>query len=88
MLKYKYSEVLMQKTIDAIYEDGVFKPVKKVTMREHAKLKLIVLKEDKTSALAAKQQSKALLSLSGIWESGDLNVSEEHDKYLYGSFDK
>lgn len=78
----------MQKTIDAIYEDGVFKPVKKVAMREHAKLKLIVLKEDKTSVLAAKQQSKALLSLSGIWESGDFNVSEAHDKYLYGSFDK
>ena len=78
----------MQKTIDAIYEDGVFKPTKKVAIKEHTKLKLVVLKEDRDAGIVAKKQSRALLSLAGIWESGVMNVSEEHDKYLYRSSKK
>ncbi|OGW28264.1 MAG: hypothetical protein A2X59_06045 [Nitrospirae bacterium GWC2_42_7] len=73
----------MQKTIDVIYEDGVFKPVKKVRLPEHTKLKITVSGgEEKDSALIAKRQSEALLSLAGLWSSGDSCVSEDTDKYL------
>lgn len=35
----------MFKTIEAIYENGVFKPTKKVTMPEHSKIRLIISPE-------------------------------------------
>lgn len=74
----------MQKAIDAIYENGVFKPTKKVSLREHAKLRLIVMEEDNKQSETAHKQSAALLSLAGIGSSGLKDVSENPDKYLYG----
>jgi len=74
----------MQKTIDAVFEDGVFKPVKKIIMREHTKLRLIILKEE-DARNTAKKQSDALLSIAGIGSSGLKDVSEYPEKYLYGS---
>ncbi len=35
----------MQKTIEVVYEDGVFKPLKKVEMEEGGKAKIIIEKE-------------------------------------------
>jgi predicted DNA-binding antitoxin AbrB/MazE fold protein len=35
----------MPKTIEAIYENGVFKPTKKVTIPEHSKIRLIISPE-------------------------------------------
>ncbi len=35
----------MPKTIEAVYENGVFKPIKKVTIPEHSKIKLIISPE-------------------------------------------
>lgn len=49
-------------------------------------LKLIVLKEDNNeSVLLARKQSNSLLSVAGIGASGLKDVSENPDKYLYGS---
>lgn len=79
----------MQKTIDVIYEEGVFKPVKKVRLPEHTKLRITVSeKKIKDSTVVAKRQNTALLSLAGLWASGDRDVSENTDKYLYGRFRK
>ena len=75
----------MQKAIDAIFENGVFKPKKKVAIPERTKLKLIVLEEDNNeSVLLARKQSNSLLSVAGIGASGLKDVSENPDKYLYG----
>ncbi len=35
----------MPKTIEAIYENGVFKPIKKVTIPEHSKIRIIISPE-------------------------------------------
>lgn len=76
----------MQKTIDVMYESGVFKPLKKVNLPEHSKFKITLLpSEDKNSEIIARKQSEALLALAGIGSSGLQNVSEDHDKYLYGT---
>lgn len=75
----------MQKTIEAIFEDGVFRPTKKVVLPEHSKIKLIMLKEDRKSKQFARKQSDALLAVAGIGESGLGNVSENPEKYLYGT---
>jgi len=32
----------MSKTIDAVFENGVFKPLKKVEVKEHRKIKIIL----------------------------------------------
>ncbi|MBI5740207.1 MAG: antitoxin family protein [Nitrospirae bacterium] len=72
----------MQKTIEAIYEDGVLKPTKKITLPEHSRLKLIVIRGKKSSKTLAKKQSEALLSIAGIGESGLSGVSEHPEKYL------
>lgn len=75
----------MQKTIDAIFENGVFKPIKRITMPERTRLKLIVLKENKDAERIAKEQADALMSIAGIGSSGLRDVSENPEKYLYGT---
>jgi len=39
--------VNMPKTIDAIYENGVFKPLQKIKMKEHEKVQIRILSKDK-----------------------------------------
>jgi predicted DNA-binding antitoxin AbrB/MazE fold protein len=83
--KISATGAIMQKTIEAIFEDGVLKPTKKITLPEHSRLKLIVIREEKASKTLAKKQSEALLSIAGIGKSGLGRVSENPEKYLYGS---
>lgn len=76
----------MPKTIEAIYEDGVFKPVKKQRIPEHSKIYLTISpapEEDKEIKKIVNRQKKALKKLVGIGDSGQKDVSKDHDKYLY-----
>lgn len=41
----------MPQTIEAIYEDGVFKPVKRVDIKDHAVVRIII-EDTKTVALS------------------------------------
>ncbi|MBI4688789.1 MAG: antitoxin family protein [Nitrospirae bacterium] len=74
----------MPKTIEAIYENGVFKPLKKINLPEHKRLTIIV--PDKTE-----QRGKRKCSLNGIIDlakdCSDTDLSVYHDKYLYGATD-
>ena len=36
-------EILMPKTIEAVYEDGVFKPKRKLQIPEHSRLRLAIV---------------------------------------------
>ncbi len=38
----------MTRAIAAVYEDGFFKPVRKINLKEHAKVKLIIKPENLT----------------------------------------
>jgi len=71
----------MPQTITAIFENGVFKPLEKVDMPEHKKLKIILANEVES---AGSEES----SLAGIIDiakdCADTNLSIHHDKYLYG----
>lgn len=71
----------MPQTITAIFENGVFKPLEKVDMPEHKKLKIILANEVER---AASEES----SLAGIIDIAkdcyDTDLSIHHDKYLYG----
>lgn len=69
----------MTKTIEAIYEDGVFKPLTKPPFKEHEKVELIIsIKPEEDEAI------KNALSIIGIGKSLFKDTSEKHDEYLYG----
>ena len=74
----------MNQTITAIYENGIFTPLKKVKLPNHKKIQLIILPaEDKISELV-NAQKQALKKYCGINKSGLNDASRNHDKYLYG----
>ncbi len=72
----------MSKTIKAIYEKGVFKPLTKIEMKEHTKLTIILPDESNHPTLQAG-------SLDGIIDiakdCSDSDLSIHHDTYLYGA---
>lgn len=69
----------MQETVEAIYEDGVIKPLQKLRIKEHQKLTVTISRR----SVKVKPENPAM-ALVGIFESGIKNLSSEHDKYLYG----
>lgn len=76
----------MTKTVNAIYEDGVFKPVKKVKLPEHERFRLTIstleVGESEIKKTVA-MQKRALKKLIGVGRSGLSDGSVNHDKYLY-----
>jgi predicted DNA-binding antitoxin AbrB/MazE fold protein len=70
----------MAKTIEAIFENGVFKPLEKVDIKEHEKVLVIF-------PYPGENQTKEC-SLYGIIDiakdCSDTDLSIHHDKYLYG----
>lgn len=76
----------MIQTVEAVYENGVFKPLKKIKLPEHEcfKLNIIPIEEDDNEIKqVVEKQKKALKKFIGIGRSGLSDVSENHDKYLY-----
>lgn len=73
----------MPKTIDAIYENGVFKPLEKVNIESKKKIKLVIFPSEEDIPNLVESQKKSLSRLCGIGRSklGDLSLN--HDKYLY-----
>lgn len=69
----------MQETVEAIYEDGVIKPLQKLRIKEHQKLTVTISRRS-----AKGKPENPAMALVGIFESGIKNLSLEHDKYLYG----
>jgi len=69
----------MPNTIEAIYEDGVFKPLKKIRLNEHQKVELNVFTKDEIDDI-----TKTALSIIGIGESTFKDTAKKHDEYLYG----
>jgi predicted DNA-binding antitoxin AbrB/MazE fold protein len=71
----------MSKAIEAVFENGIFRPLKKVKLPEHKKFKIILESE-------AKPVTKKSCSLTGIIDIAknctDTDLSTHHDKYLYG----
>ncbi|MBI3392641.1 MAG: antitoxin family protein [Nitrospirae bacterium] len=74
------------RTIEAVYEDGVFKPVRRVALpdRSRVRLTLAPLSPSATEKALVERQRKALLAVVGIGASNRTDISERHDEYLYG----
>ncbi len=71
----------MTVTIVAVYEDGIFKPLQKITLPEHKRMRLVVIPDEEGELL--KLQKKELSSMIGIGEGGVSEVSRRHDQYIY-----
>lgn len=76
----------MTKTVEAIYKDGVFKPLKKIKLPKYERFKLIIAPikvDERKIKKIAERQKRALRELIGIGDSGMGDISKNHDKYLY-----
>lgn len=71
----------MSKLITAIYEDGIFKPLQDINLRDHQRVKLEIIPEEETSLIES--QKKALLEIAGIGNSGLTDIARKHNQYLY-----
>ena len=71
----------MTKTIIAVYEGGLFKPLQKIDLPEHKHVHLVVIPEEDARLLES--QKKELSSIIGIGESGIGDGSRRHDQYIY-----
>jgi len=84
-VKYKRREILMTRIIEAVFEDGVFKPCGKVSLKEHQKIKIILSDETETA-------QEPGCTLSGIIDiaadCADTDLSTRHNEHLYGSHQK
>jgi len=71
----------MPKVIEAIYENGVFKPLEKIDIEEHRKIKIVLPSEIESA-------SQKECTLEGIIDIAkdcfDTDLSTHHDRYLYG----
>ncbi len=76
----------MTTAIKAVYEDGVFKPIEPVKLKEHTEVEVRVPVRPGREA-DDPTGWKAIDRLIGIGndEGGPTDVSENHDEYLYGS---
>ena len=75
----------MSKIIDAIYENGVFKPLRKVKYPEHKKLQLIIAANTESNKVK-KCSLKGIIDVAKDCSDSDLSV--HHDKYLYSGTSK
>ena len=71
----------MTKTIIAVYEGGLFKPLQKIDLPEHKHVHLVVIPEEDARLLES--QKKELSRIIGIGESGIGDGSRRHDQYIY-----
>jgi predicted DNA-binding antitoxin AbrB/MazE fold protein len=77
------------KVVEAIYEHGVFRPVRKVTLPDRSRVRLTLVPlgapNSKTRDRLVKRQRKALLDIAGIGASGRTDISENPHRALYGT---
>jgi len=71
----------MSKVIEAIFENGMFKPLSEPHLKNHQRVRIQILPEDDESSVEA--QKKILLEFAGVQKSKSTDVARNHDRYLY-----
>lgn len=88
----------MAKSIKALYENGVFKPLTKVRLKNKQRVRLTVVESENASKRIArstarrrpivngeKVTSHPAYRIVGLFKSGTHDLSTNHDAYLYRS---
>jgi predicted DNA-binding antitoxin AbrB/MazE fold protein len=84
----------MARAINAMYENGVFKPLEKVRLKNKQKVKLTVIEKPSkpvTKPTAKRRQIRsradvnfhAAQGIVGLFKSGAHDLAKNHDGYLY-----
>lgn len=86
----------MSRPFNAMYEDGVFKPLEKIRLKNKQRVKLTVMESRKPVKPAAKPGAKrrkgvrqaasvdhAAQGIVGLYKSGRHDLARKHDDYLY-----
>jgi len=85
----------MAKSIKALYENGIFKPLTKVRLKNRQKVTLTVIEHEERAKSPAKSKtnrrstsqagvtSHPAYRIVGLFKSGVRDLSKHHDKYLY-----
>jgi predicted DNA-binding antitoxin AbrB/MazE fold protein len=71
----------MSKVIEAIFENGIFKPLSELRLKNHQRVRIEILSEEDEQSVEA--QKKVLLKFAGVGESHLTDVAKNHDRYLY-----
>lgn len=75
--------------VEAVYEDGVFRPVRKVALPNRSRVRLTLVPVDgpttKAERAAVDRQRKALLAVAGLGASGRSDISRHPHAALYGA---
>ena len=77
------------RVVEAVYTDGVFRPVRKVALPNQSRVRLTLLPLNgptaKAERAAVARQRKALLAVAGLGASGRSDISEDPHAALYGT---
>ena len=77
------------RVVEAVYKDGVFRPVRKVALPNQSRVRLTLVPVDGPTARAEQarvvRQRKALLGVAGLGASGRADISEHPHAALYGT---
>ena len=86
----------MSKAFNALYENGVFKPLAKVRLKNRQKVKLTLIETERPSARVAKLTRKPSAKTTGVdvsnhpaqqivglFRSGVHDLAKSHDRHLY-----
>lgn len=71
----------MSKIIEAVFENGIFRPLTEPNLKNHQRVRIEILPEEDGASLEA--QKKILLEFAGLGESNLTDVARNHDRYLY-----
>lgn len=71
----------MSKVIEAIFENGILRPLTEPHLKNHQRVRIEILSEDDESSVEA--QKKILLEFAGLGKSNFTDVARKHDRYLY-----
>jgi predicted DNA-binding antitoxin AbrB/MazE fold protein len=71
----------MSKVIEAVFENGIFRPLSEPHLKNHQRVRIEILSEDDESSIA--DQRKILLEFAGTGKSHLTDVARNHDRYLY-----
>ena len=84
----------MAKTIRALYQNGIFKPLTRVRLKDRQRVELTVVERGKPAKTVSKSVQRRLAPLRdttshpayrivGVFKSGVRDLSKQHDRYLY-----
>ncbi|MBS3919775.1 MAG: antitoxin family protein [Deltaproteobacteria bacterium] len=71
----------MSKIIEAIFENGIFRPINEPHLKNHQRVRIEILSEDDEYSVEA--QKKVLLEFAGLRKSNATDGARNHDRYLY-----